>query len=260
MRARHLDITLVGGPTVIIDIAGRRLLTDPTFDPPGEYASGTITLVKTAGPAVPLSDIGNIDAVLLSHDQHADNLDSSGRALLRNVPVTFTTEIGAKRLGGRTRGLGPFMSAALSSAAGSAELTVTATPARHGPAGIEPISGDVIGFLIGQEAPGDTAYITGDTVWYEGTADVARRYSPRVVIVFAGSAEPRGSFHMTMNTNDVISAAFAFPNASIIAVHNHGWDHFAETADQLRTAFATLGLRDRLITLDFGKTTRISLA
>jgi L-ascorbate metabolism protein UlaG (beta-lactamase superfamily) len=30
-------ITLIGGPTALIEANGFRLLTDPTFDPPGEY-------------------------------------------------------------------------------------------------------------------------------------------------------------------------------------------------------------------------------
>jgi L-ascorbate metabolism protein UlaG (beta-lactamase superfamily) len=30
-----LSITLIGGPTALIEIDGFRLLTDPTFDPPG---------------------------------------------------------------------------------------------------------------------------------------------------------------------------------------------------------------------------------
>ena len=30
-------ITLIGGPTALIEIAGFRFLTDPTFDEPGEY-------------------------------------------------------------------------------------------------------------------------------------------------------------------------------------------------------------------------------
>ncbi len=29
-------ITLIGGPTALIEIGGFRLLTDPTFDAPGE--------------------------------------------------------------------------------------------------------------------------------------------------------------------------------------------------------------------------------
>jgi hypothetical protein len=37
--------------------------------------------MKITGPAVAAEEIGPIDAVLLSHDQHGDNLDRSGRAL-----------------------------------------------------------------------------------------------------------------------------------------------------------------------------------
>jgi L-ascorbate metabolism protein UlaG (beta-lactamase superfamily) len=33
--SREARITLVGGPTVLLELGGFRLLTDPTFDPPG---------------------------------------------------------------------------------------------------------------------------------------------------------------------------------------------------------------------------------
>src|SRR5437870_2102360 len=82
---------------------------------------------------------------------------------------------------------------------------------RDAPVGIEPIAGDVTGFALGLEAPGDCLYISGDTVWYEGVAEVAARFRPRLVVAFAGSAEPRGHFHLTMDSNDVIAAAHAFP-------------------------------------------------
>jgi len=32
---RPITLTLIGGPTVLIEYGGYRLLTDPTFDPPG---------------------------------------------------------------------------------------------------------------------------------------------------------------------------------------------------------------------------------
>ena len=32
-----ISITLIGGPTALIEIDGFRLLTDPTFDAPGAY-------------------------------------------------------------------------------------------------------------------------------------------------------------------------------------------------------------------------------
>jgi hypothetical protein len=50
-----------------------RLLTDPTFDPPGEYRLPHVILKKTSYPAIPAEEIGLVDAVLLSHDQHSAN-------------------------------------------------------------------------------------------------------------------------------------------------------------------------------------------
>lgn len=253
-----VTLTLVGGPTVLIRIDGFRLLTDPTFDAPGRYTTGAVPLEKTAGPALGPEEVGPVDAVLLSHDQHFDNLDHAGRSFLAKTATTFTTAAGAGRLGANVTGLAPFATTTLTGADGR-RLLITAAPARHGPVGIEPISGDVIGFLIGREAPGDAIYVTGDTVWYEGTAEVARRYSPKLVIAFAGSAKPRGAFHMTMDANDVIETAHAFPASRIVAVHNHGWAHFTESAGELVRSFAALGLAERLRTLEAGKQTAMSL-
>jgi L-ascorbate metabolism protein UlaG (beta-lactamase superfamily) len=83
---RSLRLTHIGGPTLLVEIDGLRLLTDPTFDAPGEYASGALTLTKLRGPAIDARAIGPIDAVLLSHDQHADNLDPAGRRLVTKCP------------------------------------------------------------------------------------------------------------------------------------------------------------------------------
>ena len=242
----HTSLTLIGGPTVLIEIGGLRLLTDPTFDQPRSYQLPYTELRKLSGPSVPAADIGAIDAVLLSHDQHFDNLDESGRALLTHVPTVLTTTAGATRLG-TARGLAPWQTVKLGS--GAKTLHISATPARHGPAGIEPFSGDVIGFLIGTDTPGDAIYITGDTVWFDGTAEVARRYQPPLVIVFAGAARTRGAMDLTMNVNDVIETAAAFPHARIAIAHAEGWAHFSETREQIEAAFSTLGLAERLLSL-----------
>lgn len=69
-----LTVRLVGGPTALIGIGGVRLLTDPTFDPPGRYPIGRRALVKTTGPALTPEEVGTVDAVLLSHDQHPDTV------------------------------------------------------------------------------------------------------------------------------------------------------------------------------------------
>ncbi len=258
MTSFETTLTLIGGPSVLIEFAGFRLLTDPTFDPPGQYQRAVVTQVKTTGPALLPEAIGAIDAVLLSHDQHIDNLDNAGRAFLPRAGRVLTTPVGAERLGQGAQGLAPWESTRLDAADGRI-LYVTATPARHGPHGIEGAMGDVAGFLLGLEAPGDAIYVTGDTVWYDGVGEVAKRFRPRLVILFAGAAKPRGPYHLTMDNNDAIETAYAFPQARIVGVHNEGWRHFTESQSDLVQAFTALGLASRLQTLERGEPVRLIL-
>ncbi len=245
-----LTLTLIGGPTVLLEINGMRLLTDPTFDPPRSYDARDIVLTKQTGPALEAEAIGAVDAVLLSHDQHFDNLDDAGRAFLPRARRVLTTVAGAARLGGQVQGLEPWQGVDLLMADGLT-LRVTATPARHGPAGIEPLSGDVIGFVLTIEG-GPALYISGDTVWYHGVAEVARRFDVKAAILFTGAAQPRGSFHVTMDSNDAIEAAHAFLNATIFAIHNEGWAHLTESQEDLAKAFSVVGLGPRLRFLERG--------
>ena len=249
-------ITLIGGPTALIEIGGFRLLTDPTFDAPGEYKLPHVTLKKTSHPALTAEQIGRVDAVLLSHDQHADNFDHAGRAYAMQAPRLLTTVVGAKRLGGVAEGLAPGESTKLTNPAGT--LTITATPARHGPAGIEPLAGDVIGFVLSL-AGGRPIYITGDTVWYEGVAEVARRFQAGLVLLFAGAAKTRGAFHLTMDANDALDTAHAFPDATIVPLHYEGWAHFSQSGDDLVQSFKALGIGARLRLLEPGVPTAIEL-
>lgn len=245
-----MTITLIGGPTALIEIAGVRFLTDPTFDAPQAY-EGAVQLVKQSGPAIGADDLPQIDVVLLSHDQHLDNLDHSGRAFLPRARRVLTTQAGAARLGEPAQGLAPWQGVDIETPTGR-HLRVTATPARHGPHGIEPISGDVVGFVITLDDTNRGVYISGDTVWFDGVAEVASRFDVGAAILFTGSARPRGAFHMTMDSNDAIEAANAFSGATIIAIHNEGWQHFTETQTELANSFKALGIADRLKMLERG--------
>jgi L-ascorbate metabolism protein UlaG (beta-lactamase superfamily) len=251
-------ITLIGGPTALIEIDGFRLLTDPTFDGPGAYQLPHVKLEKLTGPAFGVDKVGEIDAVLLSHDQHSDNLDNSGRDFLKNAKRVLTTEAGAKRLGGHAEGFAPWAATVLK-AGNSHTLTITDTPARHGPAGIEPLSGDVIGFVVASSNPATRPiYISGDTTWFDGVAEVARRFKAGIVLPFAGAAQTRGPFHLTMDTNDTIETARAFADALIVPVHTDGWAHFKQNAHDIRVTFDALGFGKRLRLLEPGVRTEMA--
>jgi L-ascorbate metabolism protein UlaG (beta-lactamase superfamily) len=252
MAVSNIKLTLVGGPTVISEYEGFRILTDPTFDPPGQYQGphSPVKHLKTEGPALSVNEVGKLDVVLLSRDHHFDNLDNAGRALLPSVDTIYTTMSGADRLGGNALGMAPFETRTLIGRS-SRNLLVTATPARHGPIGVD--AGDVVGFALGVDEPGDLIYITGDTLWFAGTAEVAQRFSPKIVILYTGAAEPRGRFRMTMGSEDALEAAAAFPNATLLSVHNEGWRHLRESRDQLADVFAKFNLAERLTPFTKGK-------
>jgi L-ascorbate metabolism protein UlaG (beta-lactamase superfamily) len=251
-------ITLIGGPTALIEAGGFRLLTDPTFDAPGDYKLPHVTLTKITGPALSAEQVGAVDAVLVSHDQHSDNFDHSGKAFAQKAPRLITTVAGAQRLGGNAQGLAPLQSAELKKPDGKS-VRITATPARHGPAGIEPLSGDVIGFMLEFSDGTPIVYVTGDTVWYDGVADVARRFPAKIVLLFGGSARTRGPFNLTMNANDAIETAHAFPGATIVPVHTEGWAHFTQNAEDLAKSFTVLGIGPRLKVIERGVPTRIPI-
>ncbi len=93
---------------------------------------GITVLKKTAGAPITPESVLPIDAVLLSHDTHPDNLDTSGSALLPRVDHVITTEDGEKNLQAESpmSPMAPWDTFIV--AKDSAEVTVTAMPALHG--------------------------------------------------------------------------------------------------------------------------------
>jgi L-ascorbate metabolism protein UlaG (beta-lactamase superfamily) len=245
-------LTLVGGPTAVLEYAGLRWLTDPSLSPPGEYAGG---LVKTTGPAIEIDAIGAIDVVLLSHDQHSDNLDPAGRDFLPRAGRVLTTTAGAERLGGNATGIEPWASVRIER--DGDPVTVTAVPAQHGPDGCEPVTGPVIGFVL--EAPGeDKVYVSGDNASLDVVRAIADRLGPvETAVLFAGAVQVPHRFegaYLTLSSERAAEAAKLLGARAAIPVHFEGWTHFTQGADALRAAFVGNGISDRLILAERGET------
>ncbi len=224
--------THIGGPTALIEVEGWRILTDPTFDPPGQtykFGWGTSSR-KTTGPAMTAAEIGPIDVVLLTHEHHADNLDDAGRRLLPDAGSVLTTRSGAGRLGPNARGLGNWATTRLEMA-GKPTITVTATPCRHGPPGSHPIVGDVIGFALEWDGQQHGAvWISGDTVLYDGVRSVAERIDVGTAIVHLGNVRfpITGPIKYTMTAKDAIEMCRLLEPNTVIPVHYEGWSHFKQ--------------------------------
>ncbi|GAA4226503.1 MBL fold metallo-hydrolase [Actinomadura meridiana] len=250
----QIPVRVLGGPTAFFEYGGVRILTDPTFDSPREYVVPGGQLTKLTPSTAAPDDLGRIDVVLLSHDEHPDNLDESGRALLADVPLTLTTPGGEQRLGNGAKGLADWESIELDRPGGGT-ITVTGVPAIHGPGAredVEPVTGPVVGFVLtGEGLP--TIYVSGDNASLDLVRQIAERFGPvDTAILFAGAPRIAVLFDNAPIVLDSVQAAEAagiLGARRVVPVHYDGWGHFTEGRDDLVAAFTDAGLVDRL---DFG--------
>ncbi|MCX4632756.1 MBL fold metallo-hydrolase [Streptomyces sp. NBC_01443] len=253
---RHEGSALVvGGPTIVLDLGGLRIVSDPTFDAPGPHGY----LTKIEGPALAGERLADVDLVLVSHDNHADNFDDRGRAFALAAPLLLTTTGGADRLGAGTKGLAAWDTHTLARPDGG-ELTVTAVPAVHGPEDGErdpdgEVNCQVVGFVLaGDGLP--TVYISGDNASIRTVTEIARR-TPRIdaTVLHAGAARVPGKFRERPVSLDSVraAAAAAILGAPVnIPAHYTGWAHFTEGRDAIEHAFDDAGLTSVLRIADHG--------
>lgn len=277
-----MELTYHGTATLELRSGATRLLTDPTFDPAGSTYDFGLWLTPRAwfasqklyaSPLDPGS-LGPFDAVLVSHDHHADNLDRAGRALVADrarARRILTTVPSARRLvrprsavdapgrglglGDRAHGLAPGASTRVG------EIVVTATIARHGPV-YAPQVHQVIGFLLDVD-DGPRVWISGDTVMFpalrRSLAAIGAQRPVDLAIVHCGAVGfPRapgfGHARFTFDAREAIEACRLVGARTIVPVHRTGWAHFRQPETELRAALDEAGLGARTRMLDLGET------
>jgi L-ascorbate metabolism protein UlaG (beta-lactamase superfamily) len=170
--------------------------------------------------------------VLLTHDHHGDNLDDAGRALLPSAGTVITTASGARRLGGRARGLRDWETTTL------AGVEITATPCRHGPPGLRFVFGDVIGFHLAWD--GGSLWISGDTVLYGDVRAAAERLEVGTLLVHLGCVRfpITGPLHYTLTAREAVELCALAGAKTVVPVHYEGWSHFREGRADFERALA----------------------
>lgn len=243
-------VTYVGGPTAIVEWAGLRIVTDPTFDAPQIYDDpAESTLVKTVGPGVARADLGPVDLVLLSHHGHKDNLDWEGLELIATGVPTLSNQLAASELwGGSVLGFDDWEQYRLGDA------TVTIVPALHGPPGCLPFAGPVVGFVLEKDGE-PTVYVSGDNASLRLVEQIAGRFpSIDVALLFSGAARVPGlDAALTMTSTDAAAAARVLGSPQVVVLHVEDWEHFSEGRAQLEAAFADAGLSALLVATPRGE-------
>ncbi|WP_345801237.1 MBL fold metallo-hydrolase [Microbacterium sp. AZCO] len=239
-----MRVTRIGGPTAFIDWAGWRILTDPTFDPPGRtysFGFGTSSR-KVTGPAVALDDLAPVDVALVSHHQHADNLDDAGRAGLAAVGTVVTTVAGSKDIAHRdVRGLRAGESVRLI-ADGRPDLTIAATPGRHGSVLTRPIVGPVAGFALTlDDAARPGLWMTGDTVISRRLRRHVRDLAPEVALVHIGAVRfgITARLRYTMDAREAVELIRLARPEVVVPIHVEGWSHFSQQEEAARRVLSS---------------------
>lgn len=255
-------ITHIGTATILLEIGSIRILTDPVFDPPGgSYYFGYGTSAKKlTAPTVQPEAIGKIDAVLLSHDQHEDNLDRAGRARLPLAGKVITTITGAKRLMNNTIGLKAWQSTTIQ--ADELEIKVTAVPARHGSLWSYIVVGETTGFIlewIGQKH--GALYISGDTVWFNRIHEIAQRFKIGTIILHIGKASfpITGPIRFTLNAKEAVRIIKVLNPHTAIPIHYEGWSHFREPRAEAEKFFSAAELNEKVQWLPLGAPVNIEV-
>ena len=215
-----MKVTMVGHSTVLIEAAGKRILTDPFF---GSW--GNPAYARLAPPGKTREELKGVDLVLVSHN-HWDHTDGRFfRSLAGDVPVVaprasawLTRLKGARNVVGlrkwQQRQFGP--------------VRVTAVPARH----------MVItrGFVV--EAEGKTIYFAGDTYYGGFMKEIGKRFRIDVALL------PVAAFRipMTMGEGGSVRAVRALSPKAVIPIHLG----LAPRSPLLRSSESPEGFRRRI--------------
>lgn len=222
-----MRLTLIRNATLVLELAGKRLLVDPALDDAGVRPpiDNTANPARnpTAGLPMPAEEVvKGVDAVLVTH-RHRDHLDGRAEELLpRDVPI-FCQPPDADAL--HELGLD---AAPVDDDLEWEGLRIVRVPGRHGTGAIADALAPVSGFVL------DDVYLAGDTVWYEGVEQTIERHRPRVAVVNAGGAEFLEGGLIVMGIDDVREVAARVK--TVVCVHMEAINHCHLTRAELRAA------------------------
>ncbi|KAF2147045.1 uncharacterized protein K452DRAFT_282029 [Aplosporella prunicola CBS 121167] len=253
-----VSITHIGTATAILSIDGINILTDPFFGREGAtWGHGANTLHDAEKPALSLASLPPIDAVLLSHEDHPDNLDEVGRQLL-DARTVLTTRAGAKNLAPRpgVQGLAAWEAVTLN--LGGKAFKVTATPCTHVP------GGEVVGFVLESASFGtspeglpNALWFSGDTVYIEELKELRTKWHVVAAILNLGCAhavlEDGTSLQITMGGKEGAKLVREIGADLLVPMHYESWGHFTQFGKDLVRVFEEEGVADRVCWLEYGK-------
>jgi L-ascorbate metabolism protein UlaG (beta-lactamase superfamily) len=232
-----LRATWLGHSTVLIEMDGWRVLTDPVWGP--RASPSRLVGPKRFQPVpVPISALPPLDAVLISHD-HYDHLDYPTIQALRRSDVPFVTSLG---VGAHLQawGIAPERITELdwweTHTLPGTGLAVTAAPSQHfSGRGLKDRNATLWSSLV-LRGPRHRVFFSGDTGLTPEYAAIRQRLGPfDLVMLEVGAFHPAwGDIHL--GPHNALKALDLLGGGAFLPVHwgtfslaLHDWDDPAET-------------------------------
>jgi len=225
-----LRITWIGHSSLIIEIGGKRILTDPVWSDRASFSS-FIGPKRFFQPPLPLKALPPIDAVIISHD-HYDHLDKNTIKFFADTSIPFYCSLGVKpylKDWGIINNYISEMDWGDSVMIGDCVLTVT--PSRH-------FSGRGIihrnetlwsSFVI--KSPQHNIFFGADSGWFPGFKDIGDDFGPFDLTILEIGAYGKYWPDIHMGPDNATNAHLALKGKLMMPIHwgtfnlaLHAWD------------------------------------
>jgi L-ascorbate metabolism protein UlaG (beta-lactamase superfamily) len=245
-----LGITWIGHASFLIRTSKSALLVDPN------WARWLKVIKRLREPGLALHQLPSIDLVLVSH-AHFDHLDrKSLRAVAAEQPIVVPEHVGdlVHGLGfDRVHELKRWEQLDF----GSDELRITLTPAHHwGARVLHDDHRGFGGFVI--EHAGKTIFHCGDSAWFDGFAEIGKRWRIDVALLPIGAYDAPSGRDVHMNPEEALRAFLDLKASCMVPMHygtfRLGFEAMGEPPDRLIGEATKLGIDSRLRILDEGET------
>jgi L-ascorbate metabolism protein UlaG (beta-lactamase superfamily) len=253
VAAHELRVTLVNHSTVLLQLGGGNILTDPIWSERATPVPG-IGPRRRRAPGVLFEDLPRIDTVLLSHN-HYDHLDiPTLRRLAERGHSQFVVPARVARLL-QSHKIGPVHELGWGESLSLDGNIVHAAPAIHFSArGIFDRNETLwCGYVI--EGPGSMVYFAGDTAFgwhFEAIRD--RFGAPHLALLPIGAYEPRWFMSpVHMGPEDAMSAHEILGARTSIAIHHGTFQLGDEALDAPRRRLRECVHDDSFIVLNNGQ-------
>ncbi|MEX2116624.1 MAG: MBL fold metallo-hydrolase [Bacteroidota bacterium] len=251
-----VSVTFINHATVLIELNGIRILTDPVYS-----FSVSYFLPRLKKPGIPFIKLPPIDVVAISHD-HYDHLNlRTLRRISRAHRASILLPRGLASFGRRT-GFDEMRELAWWETLEHRGLSITCVPARHF-SGRTPWARNrskPSGYVF--EAGGASVYFAGDTAYGEVFSELGQRFSLDIALLPIGAYKPHAWFkNIHLNPPDALQAFLDTGARILVPTH---WGTFKisdepmhEPPEWLMREARAKGVADKVRVLENGESVEI---